>query len=92
MSTESSSSSTSFSTSFQYSSVSEETYKERVGKLKKILINGFDIDLTLNFLFKQCHTDVNILKSIKTATEGKSNVLHSSTVVAHAYMNAGRLK
>ena len=50
---------------------------------------GFDIDLTLNFLFKKSHTDVNILKDIKTVTEGRSNVLHNATVVAHGYMNAG---
>jgi hypothetical protein len=50
---------------------------------------GFDVDLTLNFLFKLSHTDVNILKDIKQATEGRSNVLHNATVVAHAYMNAG---
>jgi hypothetical protein len=47
------------------------------------------VDLTLNFLFKLSHTDVNILKDIKQATEGRSNVLHNATVVAHAYMNAG---
>ena len=48
------------------------------------------MDLTLNFLFKRSHTDVNILKEIKAATEGRSNVLHNATVVAHAYMNAGK--
>ena len=48
------------------------------------------MDLTLNFLFKRSHTDVNILKDIKAATEGRSNVLHNATVVAHAYMNAGK--
>jgi 26S proteasome regulatory subunit N2 len=69
--------------------VTEEVYKERISKLKKILIEGFDIDLTLNFLFKQSHTDISLLKVIKAATEGRSNVLHSATVVAHAYMNAG---
>lgn len=38
------------------SNVSDEVYRERISKLKKILIEGFDIDLTLNFLFKQSHT------------------------------------
>jgi 26S proteasome regulatory subunit N2 len=79
----------SFSSSFQNSSVTGEVYRERVSKLKKILLEGFDIDLTLNFLYKLSHTDVNVLKAIKVATEGRSNVLHSATVVAHAYMNAG---
>ena len=70
--------------------VSEEgVFKCRVSKLRRILVDGFDIDLILNFLFKQSKTDVNILKAIKTATEGRTNVLHGATVVAHSYMNAG---
>ena len=71
------------------SSSDDEVFKGRVAKLKRILVDGFDIDLILNFLFKQSRTDVNILKSIKTATESRTNVLHGATVVAHAYMNAG---
>lgn len=71
------------------SSSDDEVFKGRVAKLKRILVDGFDIDLILNFLFKQSRTDVNILKLIKTATEGRTNVLHGATVVAHAYMNAG---
>ena len=67
----------------------DDVFKGRVAKLRRILVDGFDIDLILNFLFKQSRTDVNILKSIKTATEGRTNVLHGATVVAHAYMNAG---
>jgi 26S proteasome regulatory subunit N2 len=64
-------------------------YDERMGKLKRILLEGFDVDLTLNFLFKQSKTDISILKAIKTATEGRSAILHNSTVVCHAYMNSG---
>ena len=66
-----------------------EIYHERIDKLRRILIDGFDVDLTLNFLFKQSHTDLSILKDIKTATEGRSNVLHNATVIAHGYMNCG---
>lgn len=64
-------------------------YEERVAKLKRILLGGFDVDLLLNFLFKQSQTDPNILKHIKGAIEGRSNILHNSTVVAHAYLNGG---
>jgi 26S proteasome regulatory subunit N2 len=63
--------------------------KDRVQKLKKIFTEGFDVDLILNFLFKQSRTDPSILSAIKTAIEGRSNILHNACVVSHAYMNAG---
>lgn len=68
---------------------SDKVFDERLCKLNRILCEGLDIDLTLNFLFKQSHSDVNVLKDIKTAIEGRSNVLHNATVVSHAFMNAG---
>lgn len=66
-----------------------EEYVERVKKLRRVLVDGFDIDLVLNFLFKQSHTDLSVLSGIKTATENRGAVLHNATVVAHAYMNSG---
>lgn len=48
-----------------------------------MLIEGLDVDLTLNFLFKNAHTDPAVLKDIKTAIEGRSNVLHNATIVSH---------
>ena len=58
-------------------------------KLRKVLVDSFDIDLTLNFMFRQSHMDLNILNSIKQATETRGAVLHNATVVCHAYMNCG---
>lgn len=67
----------------------EDEFQQRLSKIKQILLEGLDIDLTLNFLFKHSHTDLNILRDIKNAIEGRSNVLHNATVIAHAFMNAG---
>mmetsp|Transcript_12734 Transcript_12734/g.21325 ORF Transcript_12734/g.21325 Transcript_12734/m.21325 type:complete len:821 (-) Transcript_12734:281-2743(-) len=67
----------------------DEEYEARMANMRRILVDGLDIDLTLNFLFKQSHTDLNILKEIKTAIEGRSNVLHNATVMAHAFLNSG---
>lgn len=64
-------------------------FLDRVLKLRRILVEGFDVDLILNFLFKQSRTDLTLLNSIKTAIEGRTNVLHNATVVAHAFMNSG---
>lgn len=67
-------------------------FQDRVKKLKKILTENFDVDLILNFLFKQSHSDLNVLRTIKASTEGRSNILHDATVVSHAYMNGGTTK
>jgi hypothetical protein len=44
------SSASSFSTSFQHSSVPEEEYKERVSKLRKVLVEGNLLTYQLSFL------------------------------------------
>ena len=64
-------------------------YVEHRANLNRILVEGFDIDLILNFLFKQCKSDISILQAIKTATENRTAILHNSTVVCHAYMYCG---
>jgi len=66
-----------------------ETYKERLSKLKRILTEGLDVDLTLNFLCRHSKSDESVLLKIKQATENRTTSLHNATIVAHAYMNAG---
>jgi len=66
-----------------------DTYKERLDKLRRVLVESFDVDLTLNFLFRQSKTDLTLLGYIKQSTEGRASALHNATVVAHAYMTAG---
>ena len=68
---------------------SDDEYASRIKKLKRVLTDGFDIELILNFLFKQSQTDFGILASIKTATERHGAILHNAVVVSHAYMTAG---
>lgn len=69
--------------------VNEAQYKSRMKKLKRILVDGLDVDLYLNFLFKHCKSDNMILNSIKRTIENRGSILHNATVVSHAYMNAG---
>lgn len=71
------------------SASADPDYEQRLEKLKRVLLEGLDIDLTLNFLFKNSHTDMNLLKDVKQLIEGKSNVLHNSTVIAHAFLQTG---
>ena len=71
------------------SSSEDAAYLSRLKKLRRILVEGYDVDLSLHFLFSQSRTDLGVLNKIKAAIEGRTNVLHNATVLAHAYMNSG---
>lgn len=63
-------------------------YQAKIKKIRRILMEGLDIDLTLNFLFKQSHADEQVLNEIKVAIEGRSSVLHNALIISHSFMNA----
>lgn len=66
-----------------------EEFIGRIDKLRQVLVDGFGIDLSLNFLYKMNKTDLLLMKNIKGALETRNSVLHNVTVVAHGYMQAG---
>lgn len=66
-----------------------EEFSGRMDKLRQVLVEGFGIDLSLNFLYKMNRTDLLLMKNIKGALETRNSVLHNATVVAHGYMQAG---
>lgn len=66
-----------------------EEFVGRMDKLRQVLVEGFGIDLFLNFLYKMNKTDLLLMKNIKGALEARNSVLHNVTVVAHGYMQAG---
>ncbi|OVA01608.1 Proteasome/cyclosome repeat [Macleaya cordata] len=67
----------------------EETYNERVAKLKGILSGETSIKLTLQFLYSHNRSDLLILKTIKQSVEMRNSVCHSATIYANAIMHAG---
>eukprot|EP00904_Undaria_pinnatifida_P004613 jgi/Undpi1/14152/HiC_scaffold_9.g03803.m1 len=66
-----------------------EEFLGRMDNLRQVLVDGFGIDLSLNFLYKMNKTDLLLMKTIKGALETRNSVLHNVTVVAHGYMQAG---
>ncbi|CAM9153706.1 unnamed protein product [Pylaiella littoralis] len=66
-----------------------QEFSGRMDKLRQVLVDGFGIDLSLNFLYKMNKTDLLLMKNIKGALETRNSVLHNVTVVAHGYMQAG---
>ncbi len=67
----------------------------RVGKLEKILLESFDVDLILLFLFKENKSDIAVMNDIKSKTEtfrkypAESSVLLNAAVIANSYMYCG---
>ncbi|KAI7905634.1 armadillo-type protein [Cokeromyces recurvatus] len=58
-------------------------------KIKSILSGEESIRLHLEFLYRNNHTDLLILKNTKNALESRNSVYHSAVTFANAFMQAG---
>ncbi|CAO3688723.1 unnamed protein product [Rhizopus microsporus] len=58
-------------------------------KIKSILSGQESIRLHLEFLYRNNHTDLLILKNTKNALESRNSVYHSAVTFANAFMQAG---
>lgn len=69
--------------------LSEEDRKrqDRIEKLAKILSGDVSIELDLQFLIRNNHTDLLILKNTKDAV--RNSVCHNATVIANGFMHCG---
>lgn len=65
------------------------TKESRVKTLRRILTNEPTIELFLQFLYRNNHSDLNILKAIKAAFEPRHSILHTGTILANALMHSG---
>lgn len=65
------------------------TETDPMTQIHKILSGESSIQLHLEFLHRNNHTDLLILKKTREALEKKTMVFHSAITVANAYMNAG---
>ncbi|KAI9364396.1 armadillo-type protein [Zopfochytrium polystomum] len=64
-------------------------HDECLSKIHRILSGDITVKLHLDFLFRNNHTDLLILKKTKDILETRSSVFHQSITVANAFMNAG---
>ncbi|ORX50506.1 26S proteasome regulatory complex, non-ATPase subcomplex, Rpn2/Psmd1 subunit [Hesseltinella vesiculosa] len=58
-------------------------------KIKAILSGEESIRLYLEFLYRNNHTDLLILKNTKNALESRHSIYHSALTFANAFMHAG---
>lgn len=67
----------------------EPPVPELAKKLQTILSGEVSIGLNLEFLFRNNHTDMLILKNTKASVDSRHSMLHSATIFANAIMHAG---
>jgi len=65
----------------------EKQLQERIEKLLTILSGEITISAHMQFLIKNNHADLLILKQIKEAV--RNSVCHTATVIANGYMLSG---
>ncbi|MGH0168076.1 UNVERIFIED_CONTAM: hypothetical protein FKN15_067447 [Acipenser sinensis] len=66
---------------------SKEEPKDQNSKMIKILSGEMAIELQLQFLIRNNHTDLMILKNTKDAV--RNSVCHTATVIANSFMHTG---
>lgn len=65
----------------------QKKHQERIEKLATILGGEVSIGLNLQFLIRNNHTDMLILKQTKDAV--RNSVCHTATVIANSFMHCG---
>ncbi|PUU77052.1 armadillo-type protein [Tuber borchii] len=57
--------------------------------IRQILRGTKSIEIALEFLFRNNHTDMSILNKIKDSLEARNSIFHTAVTFSNAFMNAG---
>lgn len=57
--------------------------------IRDIVRGTKSIELDLEFLYRNNHTDMNILNKIKDSLEARNSIFHTAVTLANAFMHAG---
>ncbi|KAK1752977.1 armadillo-type protein [Echria macrotheca] len=57
--------------------------------IRSILDGGKAIQLNLEFLYRNNHTDLSILNKVRDSLESRNSIFHSALTFCNAFMNAG---
>jgi len=64
-------------------------HSKAFSSVRHILRGTKSIELNLEFLYRNNHTDKSVLNKIRDSLEARSSIFHSSVTFANAFMNAG---
>jgi 26S proteasome regulatory subunit N2 len=67
----------------------EKPVSEDIGNLRLILSGKKQIELYLEFLYRNNHTDLLLLDRIKTSVDGRQSMTHNAIVICHSLMQCG---
>ena len=68
--------------------ISEE-HSTAYNAIRTILAGTKSIELNLEFLYRNNHTDITILNKIKDSLEARNSIFHNAVTFANAFMNSG---
>jgi 26S proteasome regulatory subunit N2 len=66
-----------------------EDEKKAYSSIRHILRGTKSIELNLEFLYRNNHTDKSILNKIRDSLEARNSIFHTSVTFANAFMNSG---
>ncbi|KAF8471780.1 armadillo-type protein [Kalaharituber pfeilii] len=72
-------------TSAPFSPISVKYYQS----IRQILRGTKSIELNLEFLYRNNHTDMTILNKVKESLEARNSIFHNAVTFSNAFMNAG---
>nr|POF02543.1 26s proteasome regulatory subunit rpn2 [Quercus suber] len=70
-------------------SAESEEAKRAYSSIRDILRGTKSIELNLEFLFRNSHSDKAVLNKIRDSLEARNSIFHTSVTFANAFMNAG---
>lgn len=65
--------------------------KKAYESIRTILQGTKSIELDLEFLYRNNHTDIAILNKIKDSLEARNSIFHTAVTLANAFMHAGTM-
>jgi len=68
---------------------STEAQAKAFESVRQILRGTKSIELNLEFLYRNNHTDKAVLNKVRDSLEARNSIFHSSVTFANAFMNAG---
>ncbi|PWW75040.1 26S proteasome regulatory complex, non-ATPase subcomplex, Rpn2/Psmd1 subunit [Tuber magnatum] len=78
---------------FDLDSSATQEFLQKTGKyyrsIRQILRGTKSIEIALEFLFRNNHTDMSILNKIKDSLEARNSIFHTAVTFSNAFMNAG---
>lgn len=63
--------------------------KKAFGSIRDILRGTTSIELNLEFLFRNSHTDKQILNKVRDSLEARNSIFHTAVTFSNAFMNSG---